>query len=104
MREYAASEGVTVYGSSVAFKDESLVPSVTTAEISDISYLTAMGGGTIVSPGSSDILSVGICWSTEANRTTENDNTHGYPSESVFATPLDEPRSGSTDSFGLFAA
>lgn len=104
VRAYAVSGGVTVYGSSVSFKAESLVPSVTTAEISDISYRTAMGGGTIVSPGASDILSVGICWSTEENPTIENDNTEGDPSESVFSLPLENLRSGTTYYVRAFAS
>jgi hypothetical protein len=45
------------------------VPTVATAEISDISATTATCGGEIISEGTSKIIGRGVCWNTDQNPT-----------------------------------
>ena len=104
VRAYAVSGNETIYGNAVSFKAESLVPTVTTSVIDDISYRSATGGGTVESPGASEVTAVGICWSTEENPTIENDNTEGDPSETEFSLPLENLRSGTLYYVRAFAA
>ena len=51
------------------------LPSITTAEVSDIKGHSAVCGGNISNDGSYDITARGVCWSTQPNPTTENDKT-----------------------------
>lgn len=47
------------------------VPSVTTVNVSNISYKTAVSGGSSISDNGLDIISKGVVWSTEVNPTIE---------------------------------
>ena len=47
------------------------VPSLTTVNVSDISYTSAVSGGISISDNGLDITSKGVVWSTEANPTIE---------------------------------
>lgn len=51
------------------------LPTVITAEVSDITSTSAICGGTVISEGGSPVSSRGVCWSTEHNPTIENDFT-----------------------------
>ena len=42
----------------------SQIPQITTSAISNITQIAATCGGTVISQGSSQILSKGVCWST----------------------------------------
>ena len=46
------------------------VPTVTTAQVSNIQQTTAMGGGTVTNAGGGTVTERGICWSTSHNPTT----------------------------------
>lgn len=52
-------------------KDDKL-PSVTTIEVTDISYTTATSGGKITDDGGTTITKCGICWATSENPTINN--------------------------------
>ena len=51
------------------------VPIITTAEVTNITGTTATCGGTIIDEGSSPIIAKGVCWSTEADPTIEDNTT-----------------------------
>lgn len=51
------------------------LPTVITAEVSDITSTSAICGGTVISEGGSPVSSRGVCWSTEHYPTIENDFT-----------------------------
>ena len=51
------------------------LPTVSTAEVTDITSTSATCGGTVISEGGSPVSSCGVCWSTEHNPTIENDFT-----------------------------
>ena len=48
------------------------LPTVITADVSDITSISATCGGTVISEGGSPVSSRGVCWSTEQNPTIEN--------------------------------
>jgi uncharacterized protein (TIGR02145 family) len=63
IRAYATNSNGTGYGMAMAF--ETIGAAVlTTAEVTEISYTTAVCGGTIVSDGDQTITARGVCWST----------------------------------------
>ena len=66
VRAFARNANGVGYGEVLKFPPESsgLLPSVTTAEVKNITGTTATGGGTVLSEGSSPITKRGICWST----------------------------------------
>jgi hypothetical protein len=48
------------------------LPSVTTATVTNITINSAVGGGTITDEGSSGIVSIGLCWSTDPEPTFQD--------------------------------
>lgn len=59
------------------------LPEVTTAEITNIEDLTANGGGTVTNSGGSDIVALGLCWSSTSQEPTTSDN---YASVGTYTT------------------
>ena len=52
-----------------------VLPTVTTTAVSDITALSSVSGGTIISSGGADIVNSGVCWSTSSNPTIANNVT-----------------------------
>ncbi|ELR73316.1 hypothetical protein C900_04168 [Fulvivirga imtechensis AK7] len=50
-------------------------PELTTLAITDISFISASGGGEIISDGGEKITARGVCWSTSTNPTVEDSFT-----------------------------
>ena len=77
VRAYAISNK-TIYGQEVSFTtfEEGFgVPEVTTAEITDIHQVTAMGGGEVTNENGSPVSERGICWSLEPTPTINDYHT-----------------------------
>ena len=72
LRAYATNEIGTAYSNQIAFITLT-IPTVTTAEVSNISFFSAMSGGEVLATGVPEITARGICWSTSQNPTI-NDN------------------------------
>lgn len=70
MRSYVMDHEYIAFSETVEFVPHA-VPSLTTANVSDISYTTAVSGGTHISDNGLDITSKGVVWSTKANPTIE---------------------------------
>ena len=70
MRSYVMDHEYIAFSETVEFGPHA-VPSLTTANVSDISYTTAVSGGTYISDNGLDITSKGVVWSTKANPTIE---------------------------------
>lgn len=51
------------------------LPTVTTANITNIATVTATSGGNVTSQGGSGVTMRGVCWSTNPNPTTSNSKT-----------------------------
>lgn len=70
MRSYVMDREYIAFSETVEFVPHT-VPSLTTANVSDISYTTAVSGGTYISDNGLDITSKGVVWSTKVNPTIE---------------------------------
>lgn len=103
VRAYAVCGSRTIYGKTISFTAESTAPIVATNEVTDISYIRAMGGGKVEDPGATQVKAVGICWSTSENPTLEDNNVEGDPSEKSFTLPIDNLISGTTYYVRAFA-
>jgi hypothetical protein len=66
LRAYATNSTGTGYGNEISFKTSDVqVPILNTTLVKDISFTTATCGGNIISNCGSEILTCGICWSTD---------------------------------------
>lgn len=72
------------------------VPIVTTNAISDITATSATSGGDITSDGSSNVITRGVCWSTETSPTIANNKTIDGFGEGGFSSSL-TPLRGATN-------
>lgn len=71
VRAYCNSQQGVVYGKSVLVKTLDGQPTITTAEITDITSTSAVSGGSITSDGGAPITARGVVWSTSQNPTVE---------------------------------
>ncbi|MFZ4707905.1 MAG: LamG-like jellyroll fold domain-containing protein, partial [Bacteroidales bacterium] len=75
-RAYATNNAGTAYGNQVQFTTSAgLPPTVTTLNITDITAVTASGGGNVTSEGGTTVSARGVCWSTNQNPTISNSFT-----------------------------
>jgi uncharacterized protein (TIGR02145 family) len=72
VRAYATNSAGTAYGNQLAFStlQDPVLPTVTTAAVTDITQTTATSGGNVLSDGGSAVTARGVCWSTIPNPTT----------------------------------
>ena len=78
MRAYATTAAGTAYGEEKTFTTRDGIPTLTTADVTDITGATATCGGIITNDGGLDIISRGVCWSISPNPTlAETHSTNG---------------------------
>lgn len=75
VRAYAVNEAGTAYGQVESFQTSGL-PALTTAQVVNVSWDSADGGGKDLSDNSSPITAKGIQWSTSSNFTTIEGSTN----------------------------
>lgn len=56
-------------------EEEPTLPTVTTAEVTDITQTGAKTGGEVISDGNATVTARGVCWSTSENPTIEDNKT-----------------------------
>jgi hypothetical protein len=56
-------------------KDKPSSPTVTTTDVTNVSYTTATSGGDIINEGGAAMIFKGVCWSTSSDPTIENNKT-----------------------------
>lgn len=91
VRAYASNSKGTSYGAQITFTttNTTIAPAVvTTTAISAITSTTATAGGNVTSIGGGPLSARGVCWSTAANPTTENDKTTQTGSTGAFTSSL----------------
>ena len=64
VRAYAVTANGTVYGDEKTFTTRDGIPTVTTAEVTDITGITATCGGDITDNCGLSVIACGVCWST----------------------------------------
>ena len=73
------------------FQSNAAIPTVTTAQVTNITPSTAVGGGNVTSSGGTTVTERGVCWSTSHNPTTSGShasNDTGTGSFTVSMTGL----------------
>jgi hypothetical protein len=88
VRAYAANSLGTSYGLQVSFKTSPFLPTLTSAEISDITTTSAVGGGNISSDGGGSISQRGVCWSTIQNPTISDYKSNDGMGSGQFTSTL----------------
>ena len=69
VRAYATGAGGTIYGEEFSFTTLPVLPTVTTAAITEIAGTTATGGGNVTNDGGSEVTAKGLCYGLTANPT-----------------------------------
>lgn len=74
VRAYATNENGTSYGEQKSFTTLQNIelPTVTTADVTDITQNTAVSGGNITDDGGATVTARGVCWSKDPNPTIDN--------------------------------
>ena len=76
IRAYATNSNGTAYGDTrTAQTLITTMPSVTTANVTSISFNTAVCGGNVTFDGNLTVTARGVCWSTSPNPTISNSKT-----------------------------
>jgi len=70
MRSYVTDREYIAFSEVVEFVPHA-VPSLTTVNVSDISYTTAVSGGASISDNGMEVITKGVVWSTKTNPTIE---------------------------------
>lgn len=73
---------------SVGCKKSETPPSVTTAEIQNITVSAATSGGTIISEGTGPVTEKGVCWSKEQDPEISDSRTNDGSDEASFASSI----------------
>jgi hypothetical protein len=69
VRAYATNAKGTAYGDDLTFSTTEGLPVVTTSGITEITAISAKGGGEVTDQGASNVTERGICWGTSHNPT-----------------------------------
>jgi len=76
---YFTSYGITTvdttYGEFKSLKTEDGLPTLTTAEVTNVTTQSATSGGTVTDEGGAPITAKGVCWSTSTNPTISDNST-----------------------------
>jgi uncharacterized protein (TIGR02145 family) len=68
VRAYATNSAGTAYGADIPFTTTAVVvPTLTTTEVTGVTYNTAATGGNITDDGGGAVTARGICWATTLN-------------------------------------
>ena len=87
VRAYVTNSIGTTYGNQLSFTTKN-IPTVTTAEISDITYTSATCGGEIVADEGITVSARGVCWEISPNPTISNAHTNDGNGMGVFTSSL----------------
>jgi uncharacterized protein (TIGR02145 family) len=97
LRAYATNSNGTAYGISFSFTTtEAIIPDLTTSAITDITETSAKSGGLITATGGSDIITRGVCWSTEPTPTIANSKTNDGSGTGSYISSINGLTSGTT--------
>lgn len=90
VRAYASNSAGTSYGEQKTFTTGQTIslPTVTTAEVSDITSSTATCGGNVTSDGGATVTARGVCWSTSSNPTISDPHTTDGTGTGLFTSSI----------------
>lgn len=79
------------------------LPKVLTAEVTEITEVTAVSGGTVTDDGGAEVIARGVCWSTTAGPTLEDNATNDGIGKGSFTSPMSGLTLGTTYYVRAFA-
>ena len=87
---YMVNNNEVMYGEQKSFTTAESIhePTIVTNSISDITQISAIGGGNITSNGGASITARGVCWSTLKNPTVGNSHTTDGTGEGEFSSNI----------------
>ncbi|MCX6253694.1 MAG: DUF1566 domain-containing protein [Bacteroidia bacterium] len=88
VRAYATNSAGTAYGDELIFTTSSVVPTLTTTPITEITQTTATSGGNITNDGGASVTARGVCWNTSASPTITNNKTSDGTGAGIFSSSL----------------
>ena len=89
VRAYATNGAGTSYGDEVSFTTTAaMAPTVTTADISEITATTATAGGTVTDDGDDTVTARGVCWSTSEEPTVDDNTTEDGTGTGAFTSEI----------------
>ena len=89
IRAYATNSAGTSYGNELSFTTDPAIPAtLTTADVSSISYTTAVSGGNISDDGDGSITALGVCFATTSSPTTSDNKTSNGTGKGSFVSNL----------------
>ena len=90
IRAYATNSLGTAYGNEITFTTllSPVIPTVTTAGVTNITATTALSGGDVLSDGGANVIFRGICWSINPNPTIMDSHTTDGNGIGVFVSNL----------------
>jgi phosphodiesterase/alkaline phosphatase D-like protein len=89
VRAYATNLFGTGYGSELQFTTNAgSAPTVTTANVTDITATSAKGGGNITDEGNAPVTARGVCWSTVSSPTIADNTTSNGTGPGAFTSSL----------------
>ena len=96
VRAYAVNALGVTYGNEVSFTTSSNAPTVSTAQVSNISQTTALGGGNVISDGGATVTERGICWSTSHNPTMSDTHASNGTGTGAFTVQMSDLTANTT--------
>ena len=96
VRAYARNTQGTTYGEEREFSTLANLPTVTTAELTNITQTTAIGGGNVTADGGATVTERGICWSTSQNPTVNGNHASNGSGTGTFSVNMTSLSPGTT--------
>ena len=96
VRAYATNKHGTAYGMDLTFTEGSVIPTVSTAEITNVTATTAQGGGNVSDDGGATVTARGVCWSRNPNPTTTDAHTSDGSGTGTFTSNITGLTPGAT--------
>jgi len=90
LRAYATNSAGTAYGNQQTFSTQTApgMPTLTTAQVINITQTSATSGGKITSDGGSSVSARGVCWNTSPNPSTADSKTSNGNGTGTFVSNL----------------
>ena len=88
VRAYAVTADGTTYGDQKTFTTRDGIPTLTTAEVTNITGATATCGGNITDNGGLNVTARGVCWSTSPNPTVADSHTTNGSGNGNFSSSI----------------
>ncbi|MCR5040272.1 MAG: fibronectin type III domain-containing protein [Bacteroidales bacterium] len=105
VRAYAVNANGTVYGDPEVWfiTGDAVVPTVTTTQVTDISWRTAVGSGEVTDDGDAMVTERGFCWSTNSDPTIDDSYVSNGTGTGMFMAEMTGLTAGTTYHVRVYA-